>query len=149
MISSGFEPIRCTASPTSLVSSQPARDGASIRISASAVPGRGGRPSAMRRTSSASIDSAAGQIATTAATLSLAAPAWIAISPPMLDPRAATRRSSTSGRAASHSASEAQVVDHRGVQVTLGLAVAAVVERERDKAVVRGGTGEVRVVLLA
>ena len=59
----------------------------------------------MRRTSSASIHSAAGQIATTAATRSLAAAAWIAISPPMLEPRAATRRSSTSGRAASHSAS--------------------------------------------
>jgi hypothetical protein len=49
----------------------------------------------MRRTSPASIHSAAGQIATTAAMRSLAAPAWIAISPPMLDPRAATLRSST------------------------------------------------------
>jgi hypothetical protein len=44
---------------------------------------------------------------------------------------------------------EAQVVDHRRVQVTLRLAVTAVVEGQRDEAVARGRAGEVRMVLFA
>ena len=99
-----------------------------------ARPAAACRPRCAARPRRASIR-AAGQIATTAATRSLAAPAWIAISPPMLEPRTRDPALVHLGPCREPSASEAQVVDHARAEVAVGLAVAAVVEGQRDEAV--------------
>ena len=142
-------PIRSAASSTSLRSSHSASAGASMRISDRALPAGGGRPSSTRCTSSASIHSAAGQMATAAAMSSDSAAAWIASSPPMLEPRTPIRRPSISGRAASHAASAPRSSITAVPKRPLGLAVAAVVERQRGKAVGDRRARVVGVVLLA
>ena len=99
--------------------------------------------------SGSTICSPAGQIATTAATWRLTAPAWIASSPPMLEPRSAMRRSSTSGRSRKVSDDALNVGDHARAHVALAVSVPAIVEGESGKALAHGRTREVGVVLLA
>ena len=121
-----------------------------MRIDASALSGRGGSPAASRAdVRRSTICSPAGQIATTAATRSLTAAgvdreqpahARAAHGDPALVDLGALREKRDDAL---------NVGDHARTHVALALAVAAVVEGERDEAVARRGAREVGVVLLA
>ena len=77
------------------------------------------------------------------------AAAWIAMKPPMLEPRTQTLSASTPSRPAQEARHRADVGQRRGAHPVLGFAVTALVEGERRPAARRAGAAEVAVVLLA